>query len=239
MKKHIFFSVKLWKMAGVICAIMFVFVGVVMWGYVTNVAYTKPHYFTIVVDPGHGGRDVGCSGVSTAVKESDINLAIAKILKTKLDDYGFRVVLTRSGDYGLYDDGATNFKLSDMNKRVELIQKEQADMVISIHQNSFSDAQLSGAQVFYQEGDIKGEVLASAINKELESGLGKVRGEHNFSDLYLLKESGVLGVLVECGYLTNVEEEVCLIDAAYQEKVAYAIVSGVIRYLVFQGDQTY
>ena len=210
-----------------------------MCGYITSAADTKPHYYTIVIDPGHGGRDAGCSGVTTAVKESDINLAIAKKIKVKLEDYGFRVVLTRSGDYGLYDIDATNFKLSDMNKRVELIKNEKADMVISIHQNSFSDASLSGAQVFYQEGDSKGEVLASAINKELECGLGGVRGEHNFSDLYLLKESGVLGVLVECGYLTNIEEELCLIDEAYQEKVAYSIVAGVIRYLVFEGSKTY
>ena len=239
MKKHIFFSIKLWKVVVIILAVMFIFVGVVMCGYITNVAYTKPHYYTIVIDPGHGGRDVGCSGVSTGVKESDINLAIAKILKTKLEDYGFRVVLTRSGDYGLYDASATNFKLSDMNKRVELIKNEKADMVISIHQNSFSDSSLKGAQVFYQEGDIKGERLASAINQELECGLGRVRGEHNFSDLYLLKEAGVLGALVECGYLTNIEEELCLMDDYYQKKVAYAIVAGVIRYLVFVGEETY
>ena len=177
--------------------------------------------------------------MTTSVNESDINLSIALKLRQLLKDYGFNVVLTRSNKDGLYDSNATNFKLSDMNKRVEIIKKAKPDILISIHQNSFEDGSLHGAQVFYQENDKKGMILASVMQEQLKNTLGNVRGESNSSDLYLLKESGVLGVLIECGYLTNVEDENRLISDGYQLEIAYAILSGVIRYLVVVGSVTY
>ena len=239
MKKCVILSCKLWKMILVLLVIVGVILGYVLGVFVTKNVSAKPHIFTIVIDAGHGGRDAGCSGINTGVKESDINLSIAKKLQEKLEAYGFYVVMTRDGDYGLYDSDADNFKLSDMYKRVGLIKRVSADMVISIHQNSFRDDSLHGAQVFYQEGDDASMILAYAVQQELKNVLGDVRGEHNFSDLYLLKESNALGVLIECGYLTNTFDEEKLQDYKYQEKVAYAILSGIIRYLVTIGVERY
>lgn len=237
MKKCVIFSVRL----SVIIIMCLTTIAIVVFSsfVVSNTHSANSYIFTIAIDAGHGGRDVGCSGVTTSVNESDINLSIALKLRQLLKDYGFNVVLTRSNKDGLYDSNATNFKLSDMNKRVEIIKKAKPDILISIHQNSFEDGSLHGAQVFYQENDKKGMMLASVMQEQLKNTLGNVRGESNSSDLYLLKESGVLGVLIECGYLTNAEDENRLISDGYQLEIAYAILSGVIRYLVVVGSVTY
>ena len=220
--------------------VLLVVVGVVsavcVYTSVTGVASMDSKYmYTVVVDAGHGGRDVGCSGVNLGVNECDINLSIANKLREYLERQGMRVVMTRLDDSGLYDKDATNFKLSDMNKRVAIINESHADMVVSIHQNSFEDTTLKGAQVFYQEGDSDSKVLAKCVQDELKYTMPYTRGEHNHSDLYLLKESSTLGVLVECGYLTNSEDEVNLANADYQQKIAYTIMCGIVRYLISIG----
>ena len=108
------------------------------------------HTYTIVIDAGHGGRDDGCSGVS-GIKESEINLKVAKLLETNLKTLGINVVMTRSDGNGLYSANATNYKQSDMEERMRIINNANPDMIISIHQNSFSDSSQRGAQAFYQE----------------------------------------------------------------------------------------
>ena len=175
---------------------------------------------------------MGCSGITTNVTESEINLSICKKLKKYLENQGLRVVLTRTNDQGLYDDNVANYKLSDMNNRLKIIKQSNADLLISIHQNSFSDSSLKGAQVFYQEGDDKGAQFAHSMQEQLKSTLDYTRGNYNHSDLYILKESGVLGILIECGYLTNIEDEINLQNSEYQDKMAYAIMCGVMRYML-------
>ena len=205
-------------------------------GSVVNVSSIDTKYiYTIVVDAGHGGRDAGCSGVDTGVRESDINLSIAKILKECLERQGIRVVMTRTNDSGLYDSDASNFKLSDMSRRVDIVRSASPDMLVSIHQNSFEDSSLKGAQVFYQEGDDRSKVLAQCVQDELNYAMPYTRGNYNHSDLYLLKESGTIGVLVECGYLTNSEDEKNLSNSEYQYKIAYTIMCGILRYLISIG----
>ena len=105
--------------------------------------------YTIVLDAGHGGRDAGCSGINTQAKESELNLKITKKLEKYLKDFGFNVVLTRTTNDGLYSPNATNFKQSDMEKRTEIIQKNEGDLLISIHLNSFPSISEKGAQDFY------------------------------------------------------------------------------------------
>jgi len=185
--------------------------------------------YTIVIDAGHGGRDDGCSGANGS-KESTINLAISRSLKTFLEAMDIKVVMTRSDSNGLYDSNATNYKQSDMQKRIEIIEKANADMVISIHQNSFVDSTQCGAQAFYQEGNDKSKEFAESVQSQLISQLDNARMEANGGDYYILKECGISAVLVECGYLTNPEEESKLTTTEYQNQVAYAIMCGVVKY---------
>jgi N-acetylmuramoyl-L-alanine amidase len=194
----------------------------------------KFHY-TIVVDAGHGGRDDGCTGVN-GTKESVINLSIAKTLKEYIESLGIRVVMTRSDGNGLYSANADNYKQSDMEKRIGIINKANPDMVISIHQNSFNDSSQKGAQVFYQEDDDVSREFAVSVQSQLLSQLEFARKESNFGDYYLLKECDYPSILVECGYLTNLEEEELLNTNDYQNKVAYAIMCGVVKYFNLCGN---
>ena len=191
--------------------------------------------YTIVIDAGHGGRDDGCSGVSGS-KESDINLKIAKRLKNYLETYGIEVVMTRSDGNALYDANATNFKESDMTNRVKLIDDANPHMVISIHQNSFTDETVRGAQAFYQEDDESSKLFAEGVQSQLMSQLPDARKEANAGDYYLLKESNFPAIIVECGYLTNSDEESLLITEDYQNKVAYSIMCGVVKYFHLAGN---
>ena len=186
--------------------------------------------YTIVLDAGHGGRDDGCSGVSTGVTESELNLKVVKKLKKMLEDFGFKVVLTRENQDGLYEDNVDNYKVSDMEKRKEIIENAKPNFVISIHHNSFSNSHQRGAQAFWQQGDDESMELAKGVQAELVKQLVDARQEANFGDYYILKCVNVPTILIECGYLTNAEEEALLIQDEYQNKIAYAVVCGLIRY---------
>ncbi len=194
----------------------------------------KPNY-TIVIDSGHGGRDNGCSGANGSI-ESDINLKISKKLQEYLETLGINVVMTRLDGNGLYSANATNFKESDMEKRLEIISDANPDMVISIHQNSFTNSSQIGAQAFYQENDEQSMEFAYAVQSQLLSQLPNARKEANTGDYYILKECGLPSVLVECGYLTNAEEEKLLMSEEYQSKVSYAIMCGVVKYFDLCGN---
>lgn len=194
----------------------------------------KPIY-TIVIDAGHGGRDNGCSG-SNGSKESEINLDISKKLQVYLQSLGVRVVMTRYDGNGLYEADADNYKQSDMEKRIEIINEASPDMVISIHQNSYSDKSQKGAQVFYREGDELSFDFASSVQSQLLSQLPSARKEANAGDYYILNECGLPAIIVECGYLTNAEEEQLLISDDYQSKVAYSIMCGVVKYFDLCGN---
>ena len=191
--------------------------------------------YTIVIDAGHGGRDDGCSGVN-GTKESEINLSIAKKLEEYLNTLGIKVVLTRCDGNGLYEANVDNYKVSDMNNRLKIINEANADMVISIHQNSYADKSQKGAQTFFQESDEKSKEFAQSIQSQLISHLPNARSEAIKGDYYLLKESGVPAVIVECGYLTNVDEEKLLNTVDYQSKVAYTIMCGVVNYFNLCGN---
>lgn len=194
----------------------------------------KPVY-TIVIDAGHGGRDNGCSG-SNGSKESEINLDISKKLQMYLHSLGVRVVMTRLDGNGLYSANADNYKQSDMEKRIEIINEASPDMVISIHQNSYADSSQRGAQVFYKESDDISLGFANSVQTQLLSQLTSARKEANAGDYYILNECSVPAIIVECGYLTNVDDEQLLMSDDYQSKVAYAIMCGVVKYFDLCGN---
>lgn len=186
----------------------------------------------IVVDAGHGGKDPGKVGV-TGCYEKDINLQIAEKLKIFLELEGFEVVLTRDGDYGLYSESDTNKKNADMKNRVKLIEATNPLLTVSIHQNSYSDASIKGAQTFYYSGSEESRKLANVMQARLvgtldKSNHRKAKANDNY---YLLENTTCPMVIVECGFLSNEEECNNLESDYYQEKVAWAIYIGIMQYL--------
>ncbi len=186
----------------------------------------------IVIDAGHGGVDPGKVGVNN-VLEKDINLQIAKLLKEKLEAEGITVLMIRDSDMGLYNDGDSNKKISDMKKRCEIIDESECLLTVSIHQNSYHEESVSGPQVFYYGGSKKGEALAGAIQKQLIEQLNppKVRTQKANDSYYLLKNVTCPVVIVECGFLSNWNEATLLCDAVYQEKVAEAVCKGILEFI--------
>lgn len=188
--------------------------------------------WTVVVDAGHGGSDPGKVGIN-GEKEKYINLEIAKLLKQMLEEQQIQVIMTRESDKDLAPENSSNRKRDDMKMRCLLMKDVNPDCVVSIHQNSFSDASAKGAQVFYydssEEGKRLGEILQNALVKNLDSSNRRLaKGNTSY---YLLKKTEAPVVIVECGFLSNHEEAALLSTSPYQEKTAEAICLGLIEYL--------
>ena len=186
----------------------------------------------VVVDAGHGGDDPGKIGINGA-PEKDINLQIAQKLKKYLEAEDVEVVLTRETEDGLYDAHASNKKVQDMKRRIEIIEKTDPVLTVSIHQNSYPEEYVKGAQVFYYKDSTEGKELAEKIQNRLVTGLDpennrKIKANNTY---YLLKKTGTPIVIVECGFLSNREEAEKLCDKSYQEKVAWEIHLGILQYL--------
>ncbi len=187
--------------------------------------------FTVVVDAGHGGLDPGSIGYKTKVKESEVNLAVAKLLQEKLENIGIRVVMTRSDSGGLYGLSTANYKKRDMQKRREIIENTRPDIVVSVHMNSYIRHNLRGAQVFYDKTSAVSETLALAIQDQFASKLEESDKGVSIGDYYMLKCTDAASVIAECGFLSNEEDEKLLINSSYQDKVAECIYVGIINFL--------
>lgn len=188
---------------------------------------------TIVLDAGHGGFDNGMVGGS-GISEKELNLIYTKKLAVLLENAGYRVVQTRETDKGLYDESQGNKKAQDMQRRCAVIEREKPLLTVSIHQNSYpQDISVCGPQVFYYEQSQEGEKLASAIQKNLNAmqDVMRQRLEKGNSTYYILKRSASTTVIVECGFLTNTQEEILLQQENYQEQVVQAICDGILQYL--------
>lgn len=184
-----------------------------------------PNGLVVVIDPGHGGRDGGVVGSGTGTKESDVNLGIAKSLKHFLTEAGYGVVMTRESDEDLADSSGS-FKQSDMKARKKIIENANADLVVSIHQNSYPRKEIKGAQVFYAPGSETGRTYAESMQKVLNGTLNSDRTAKS-GDYYIIQCSETPSILIECGFLSNPTEENLLITPAYQQKVAYSITTGI------------
>lgn len=187
---------------------------------------------TIVVDAGHGGRDPGKIGANN-VQEKDINLSIALKLKSLLEQNDINVIMTRVEDIGLYSESDSNKKVADMKKRVEIINNSNAVLAVSIHQNSFTQESIWGAQVFYYASSKHGKDYAKVIQNQLVVSLkdGNKRTEKANDTYYLLRKTECPFVIVECGYLSNRRESELLVNDTYQEKMAWAIHLGILSYV--------
>ena len=165
--------------------------------------------------------------------EKDINLSIALRLRALLEAQDVTVVMIREDDNGTYPKTGANRKVRDMQKRVQRINEEQPALVVSIHQNSFTDENVSGAQTFYYKESKEGRVAAEILQKQLISTLQpkKERVAKSDTSYYLLKNTDYPMVIVECGFLSNPTEAELLCEEAYQQSTAWAIHLGVLQYL--------
>lgn len=190
---------------------------------------------TVVIDAGHGGVDAGKVGVNGAL-EKEINLSIAEKLKTKLEEEGIHVVMTREGDGGLYDEGEANKKQQDMKRRCARIEEALPLLAVSIHQNSYTEASVKGPQVFYYENSVGGKELASILQETLNTELEieKPRDSKANDSYYLLRKTSCPTVIAECGFLSNPDEAAKLVTEAYQERVAQALAEGIQEYILAQ-----
>lgn len=212
--------------AGVVCTMEF---GLPKAAETTGNAVPEP--ITVAIDPGHGGIDPGKVGVNGSL-EKDVNLAISFKLKECLTEKGYNVVMTREDGEGLYSETDVNKKAADMNKRCELIEKSGAELTVSIHQNSYPEPSVSGAQVFYYKHSAQGKKLAEILQEQLKEKLDKdnrrmCKSNDNY---YMLIHTPCPTVIVECGFLSCPAEETKLSDEEYQQKIAEAITAGIEQY---------
>lgn len=225
------------RVAGVYILIFGIFVAVAYW---TNLATTTivqmipiERNHTIVIDPGHGGVDGGATSC-TGVLESKFNLDISLRLRDLFHLLGYRTKMIRTEDVSVYKSGETIAakKVSDLRTRVQIINETEDAILVSIHQNTFSDSRYSGPQVFYgPEGE--GEVLAKLLQKTLTDALapGSNRMAKKADGIYLMQHINCTGALVECGFLSNPEEEGKLRNSRYQCSLSCVIASAVANFL--------
>lgn len=179
----------------------------------------------IVIDPGHGGEDPGKVG-SNDVLEKDLNLQIAKKVIKRLKKKGITIVTTRE------DDNVPTSKKQDLEERIELINSTNPKLTVCIHQNSFLEPSVKGAQVFYYTPDESAKEVAGILQEELRTVDLENKREIKANDTYyMLKHTKVPTVIVECGFLTNPEEAQKLTNEGYQDQLADAICNGVIKWL--------
>lgn len=197
----------------------------------TRAAASPSDRFTVVIDAGHGGIDGGVSGITTGVKESELNLDIARKLKTKFDKSGAKTVMTRKTEAGLYGIYSKGFKRRDMQKRKQITLNAKADVFVSIHLNYYSSPLRRGAQVFYKIDDEKSKSLADIVQAELNGGKECERDYTALTgDYYVLNEADCAAILCECGFLSNAEDEKLLLTDEYRAEIAEKIFNGIEKY---------
>lgn len=191
----------------------------------TVTTFADIYYKKIVVDPGHGGFDPGANGV-TEVSEASINLSISKKLAKQLQLTGANVIMTRETDKAL---GGS--KPEDMATRRKLILETSPDIFISIHQNKFSDTSCVGPQVFYDPKSEQGKILAVYVQDALNATLKITNPRVAKAETHYITSSGnTPGIIIECGFLSNAEEEVLLQNDKYQTEIVRGICAGLEEY---------
>ena len=188
----------------------------------------------IIIDAGHGGEDSGA--VCNGLYEKDINLSIALKLRDMLTACGYKTVLTRDSDISIYDSSAQTTrekKVSDLKKRVEIINSSKDNILVSIHQNKFEQSQYSGTQFFYSTNSPESIRLAESMRLSVTSFLqpdNKRELKPAENSIYILENAEVPAVIAECGFLSNEEEAKKLADEEYQQQLAYSLLCGIMTY---------
>ncbi len=201
-----------------------------------SVSVTADNLPLIIVDPGHGGEDGGTQS-SDGTAEKKINLEISSKLNELLNESGYETLMTRDGDYMIYDESATTQrakKVSDIHNRMKIVEENGDCILISVHQNYFTESKYDGTQVFYSKNNPYSKILADEIQKSVVSSLQPENTrqiKESGTDIYLLYHSQVPSVMVECGFMSNEAEAEKLKNKDYQQKMAQAIVDGLTNYI--------
>lgn len=205
--------------------------------------FIKNESITVIVDAGHGLPDGGAVGTNGTI-EQEINLEIAKKVREVLVAKGINVIMTRETPDGLSNSKNSTIrqmKIDDMKKRMQIMKKSKADLFVSIHMNSFGNSTASGLRIFYSHNfeDIK--PLAENIQSRMSDVTGAKMSVVKTADtkLYLLKNPPLASILVECGFLSNPEEEKNLADSEYQSRLAWAIADAIEKYYALQKSGQY
>ncbi len=201
--------------------------------YVSTVPEDKT---VIVLDAGHGGMDGGCS-TADGTPEKGINLNIMLSVRDMAEIFGYTVETTRDTDTSIHDSGIEGIraqKISDMENRLELFNKYPDSVCVSIHQNTYSDPQFSGAQMFYSAANPESAQLASTLQSLFKNNLQPYNTRETKlcgSELYLCHFCKNPAVMAECGFLSNPDEAAQLTDSSYQQKTAFTVFEGIMLYL--------
>jgi len=182
--------------------------------------------YLVIIDAGHGGLDAGKVGVN-GEEEKEINLNISLKIEKLLKQQKIEVKMTRTEDERLAES-----QVEDLKARTDFMNKEKPDLVVSIHQNSYHEESVSGAQVFYytdsEQSKRAAELIQEALQEMDPENTKQAKGNNTY---YILKKTEVPVVIAECGYLSNYEEADKLADGEYQQELAEAVVKGILRYL--------
>lgn len=219
------------------CLVVSIFLAAAYWGskatdvIARRIPMTRNH--TIIIDAGHGGEDGGATSC-TGKLESVYNLEISRKLNDLMHLLGLHTKMVRTSDTSVYTQGNSiaEKKVSDLNYRVKLVNETENAILVSIHQNTFPDGQYRGAQVFYApkgEGKDLAEQLQTALVQTLNPGSN--RRSKRADGIYLMEHIQKTGVLVECGFLSNAEEEANLRSEDYQKKLVCVIAATVFNFL--------
>lgn len=191
---------------------------------------------TVIIDAGHGGPDGGTSA-DDGTLEKDLNLQIAIKLNESLNSMGIKTVMIRTEDISVHDASANTIrqkKVSDLKNRLKIINETDNSIFVSIHQNHFSDSRYSGTQVFYSKNNPQSSVLADSIRQSVISDLQKENTREtkpSGTDIYLLYHAESPAVMVECGFLSNINESKNLKNENYQKELAFVLALGISDYL--------
>ena len=185
--------------------------------------------YTILVDAGHGGADGGAMAKDSGILEKELNLKVAIALRDALEQSGAQVIMTRETDVEL-----NRNKRADLTARLDLANREYADMLISIHMNEYRTRSESGPQVFYRAGQEQSRLLAGAIQASMIQELKPAKERSAMAGDYFILSLNIPSVLVECGFLSNPGEEKLLLKEEYQRFVAKAIQDGIVEYASLQ-----
>lgn len=179
----------------------------------------------VVVDPGHGGHNPGA--VDNGVHEADINLAISLLLRDKLQKEGAQVIMTRQSDKAVASSSSTLGQ--ELQARVDIAEKNHADLFISIHSNSNPNKTIAGAMTFYPQDH--SSQLALDVQRSLVDQTGAIDKGVSPATFYVLRNTSMPSILVETGFVTNQQESSKLRDYSYQNKIAQGVFNGIVRYL--------
>lgn len=188
--------------------------------------------YTILVDAGHGGYDGGARAGVSKVWEKEINLQMAGQFRQALENAGARVIMTREEDKAFADK-----KRPDLDARLQMARDGQADMLLSVHMNQYHSARESGPQVFYRKDQENSRLLSGCIQAAMISRLQPRKERKAMAGDYYMLSLDIPSVLVECGFLSNPEEEKMLLDDAYQKQLAEAVCEGVCEYVALKNTE--